>query len=157
MASKRRTQWIDAVQSTQVNVAGAAAPGTVVDTSIIGEAELENLGAQGLTLIRVIGDLWFRRTAGTAVLSAALWDAPNYAGAVWPTDWVQDTYERRANLGSWSIWVSSVYEVHHIKVDLRTKRKMSSGNSIVLSLQNHSIAGNDAQAMWHLRALVLLP
>ena len=157
MARRRKTQWIDGLVTSNVAVAGAAAPGTVVDTTMLAEAELENIGGGG-TLIRVVGDLIFRRTAGAPVVTAVLFVAQNYVGAVNPTDWDVDAFQREENLGSWmsaGMDTTLSWDRHHI--DLRTKRKLTQGVTVQLAVQNHSVAANDLNFNCHFRFLILLP
>ncbi len=158
MSRRRRYQWIDAIQTTAVALVGAAAPGTVSDQTIIGEAELENIGG-GATLLRVVGDIWLRRTQGTApVVTGTLFNLQGYGSAVAPIDWQQDEFQRTANLGSWLWMVGSTDALTiHQSIDLRTKRKLGQGILTVLAMQNHSIATNDAEFVFHLRCLLLLP
>ena len=156
MSSSRRTQWIDAVETTRVALNGAAAPGTINNDILIGENEVENVGGN-VTLLRTVGDLWIQRNAGNAVVTATMFLGQAFAGAVQPTDWNQDAFQRRENLYSWMVVGSASDEGSHIVVDVRTKRKIGQGQSLYLSLQNHSIAGNDARYAFHFRHLILLP
>ncbi len=157
MASRRRTQWIDAIDSTGFSVAGAAAPGTIVSTSLVTEGELENLGG-GVTLLRVIGDIWTRRTAGTApVITHTLFQRQAYAGQVNPTDWANDEFQRVNMLGTWMHVPGTDVLIVRERVDLRTKRKFGQGVALTLETQNHSIANQDVFVTLHLRMLLLLP
>ena len=156
MATKRRYQWIDSVVSTEVAVAGAAAPGTVVSTGVVLEQELENIGG-GATLIRVVGDLWLRNNAGVTVTTQTLYILQAFVGGVSPTDWTNDTFQRKDMLGTWMTYMTAAEPVVHHKIDLRTKRKVGQGVAIDLATQNHSLGGNDISFVFHLRALLLLP
>ena len=158
MASRRRYQWIDAIVSSETALVGAAAPGTIIEDAIVLESELENIGG-GATLMRVVGDIWIRRTAGTApIVSHTLFVAQQFVGIVQPTDWVGDTFQNKMVLGTWLSMVGSTdgLTVHH-RVDLRTKRKLGQGVAVLLASQNHSIATNDTAYVFHLRCLLLLP
>ena len=154
--AKRRTRWVDTVSTTAVVLAGAVAPGTVVDEAILPESELETLGT-GATIIRVVGHIIMRSDAGAPVVTGCLWLAPNYAGAVFPTDWLNDTFERNAVMATFMWQPKAGLSTEPTPVDIRTKRKVSPGTSLILSLQNHSIASQDAAYVYHLRALLLLP
>ncbi len=158
MSRRRRYQWIDAIQTSAITLNGAAAPGTVSDQTIIGEAELENIGG-GATLMRVVGDIWVRRLAGTApIVTATLFNLQGYGSAVAPADWQQDEFQRTANLGSWLWMVGSTDGLTvHQSIDLRTKRKLGQGILTVLAVQNHSVAGENVSFVFHLRCLLLLP
>ena len=154
--ARRRTQWIDAIQSSFVVLAGAVAPGTVIETSLLTEAEIENLGG-GLTLLKVIGDIVAVRTAGTPVLTFTLYFRQQYAGAVGVPDWDNDAFQRKAMVGTWMTTVQVQDATARLPIDLRSKRKIGQGVSLVLAAQNHSAAANDANYAFHLRALVALP
>ena len=158
MARRRRAQWIDAIDTTFNNtvLAGAAAPGTIVNTTILSEAELENIGGGG-TLIRTIGEIIVRRTAGAPVITCALFMAQNFTGAVAPTDWDADTFQREQQLGSWMVAADSTLSFVRLAIDLRSKRKLTQGMTMQLAAQNHAVAANDASLIYHLRCLVLLP
>lgn len=157
MASRRRTQWIDAIDATGFSVAGAVAPGTIVSSLLVGEAEMENLGG-GVTLLRVIGDIWSRRTAGTApVMTHTLFLNQAFAGAVDVVDWNNDAFQRRQMLGTWMHIPGTDVLIVRERVDIRTKRKFGQGERFTLESQNHSVAGNDVFVAFHLRMLLLLP
>ena len=156
MSRKRRYQWIDAIQATEIAVVGAAAPGTIVNTGIVLETELENVGG-GATLIRVVGDIWMRTLLGVPIATFSLYLQEAYAGAIAPTDWDTDTFQRRDMLGTWMLTAIAGQTLGHVAVDLRTKRKMGQGVALDLAAQNHSIAGQDMRFVFHLRALLLLP
>ena len=158
MASRRRYQWIDAIVTTEVALVGAAAPGTIIEEAILLETELENIGGGG-TLIRVVGDIWARRTQGTApILTSTLFVAQQHVGVVQPTDWVQDTFQNKFVLGTWLGMVGSTDALTvHFKVDLRTKRKLGQGVAVFMAMQNHSLANQDIAYVFHLRCLLLLP
>ena len=154
--AKRRTRWIDTVSTTPVALAGAAAPGTVIDESILPENELETLGT-GATLIRVVGHIHLSSLLIDPVVTAALWFAPNYAGAVFPVDWLNDVFERQSVIWT-GLWRPKATKHSNVTViDIRAKRKVSPGQSLILSMQNHSPAGSDAEYVYHLRSLLLLP
>jgi len=152
--AKRKTQWIDTVNSTANSLVGAAAPGTIVNEVILSENELENV--PNSTLIRVVGNLIFARSAGTPVITAALWLAPNYSGVALPTDWDNDTFQRGSVLWTTMFMdtVGSTTVNHHL--DIRSKRRMTQGMDLNLSIQNHSLAGNTVLFSFHLRCLLLL-
>ena len=154
--SRRRTQWVDALQTSAQLLPGAVAPGTVVDITILSEAEMEELGG-GVTLIRVVGHLYCTRTAGTPAVTGCLWLAPAYAGAVFPVDWTQDEFQREANIWSFQYAGNVQSGASRFNIDIRSKRKLGQGKTLQLSLQNHNIAGNDASIFFHLRCLLLLP
>jgi len=156
MARRRRFQWIDALVSSPIAVAGAAAPGTISNQTIISEVELENVGG-GATMMRVVGDIILRATAGNPVFTYALWVFPAYVGSVQPTDWDNDTFQRADMLGTWTVQAPVADRISIVRVDLRTKRKLGQGVQVQLAIQNHSIAGNDASIAFHLRSLLLLP
>ena len=151
---KRTVQWIDAVNTSLTALAGAASPGTIVNETIISEAELENLGR--FTITRIVGDIMLSRTAGSPVVTATLVLFDNYPGAAFVPDWNQDAFERGNVLWSVMRHMTSASEPLHISVDVRSQRKMSTGKALVLAMQNHSIAGQDAQYVHHLRTLVKL-
>ena len=152
--ARRRTTWISAVETDGVALAGAAAPGPVVNETLVSEAEHEN--TPGATVVRVVGDFCLRRTAGSPIVTWALWWAPNYVGAVLPTDWTQDVFERESVMLV-GMFAPNIGDFRRYPFDVRTKRKISKGTTLVLSVQNHTVAGNDAQIMYNLRSLLLLP
>ena len=157
MASRRRTQWIDAIASTSQNINGAAAPGTVFSNLLVGEAEMENLGG-GVTLLRVIGDIWTRRIAGTApVVTHTLFMNQAFAGAVDVVDWNNDAFQRKQMLGTWMHIPGTDVLIVRERVDIRTKRRFGQGERFTLESQNHSIAGENVNMTFHLRMLLLLP
>jgi len=153
--ARRRTQWIDAIQSTSVVLAGAAAPGTIIEVSLLTEAEIENLGG-GVTLLKVIGDVVTQRIAGAPIVTHTLYVRQQYAGAVGVGDWTNDEFQRLAMLGTW-LSAPGANDIDRINIDLRTKRKLGQGVALVFSTQNHSLAGTDANYAFHLRALLALP
>ena len=158
MARKRRTRWIDAISTDAIALAGAVAPGTVVNRTLLTEAELETI-ADGATLIRTVGSVNMIRTAGSPVVTLALWFAPNYPAAVFPADWTQDVFEREKVFQTemWHMNLGSNSQGSHRMFDVRSKRRVSPGQVCLGSFQNHSVAGNDAQFTYHLRFLMLLP
>ena len=155
MANKRRTQWIDAIQATAIAVNGAAAPGTINEQAILTEGELENLGG-GATLLRLVGDIWIRSSAGNSVITTSFYLNQQYAGAASVADWNQDAYQRLAYLGGY-MTEATVGLTQRVMVDLRTKRKMGQGIALTMAFQNHNIGGNDARVIFHVRALLMLP
>ncbi len=154
--SRRRTRWVDFVQTDQIALIGAAAPGTLNNLEVVSEAELETIG-DGATLVRVVGHIFLIRTAGTPVLTGCLWFADAFVGATRPIDWNQDAFERKSNM--WSFLYASSVQSNSARfdVDIRTKRKVSAGDTLLLSLQNHSLVNNDVNFVAHLRFLMLLP
>ncbi len=154
--SRRRTQWIDAIQTTSVTLSGAAAPGTVLDTTMISEAEMENVGG-GATLLRTIGDIWTTRVAGSPVVTHTLFLAQNFPGAVGIADWDQDAFQREQMLATWLVTPVQNPNALRTMVDIRSKRKLTQGVTLQLSSQNHSVVGNDVVFAFHLRFLILLP
>ena len=155
--ARRRTQWIDIIASDLATIAGAAAPGTIVQTNVLLESELEELHG-GATLIRIIGDIWTVQSAGAPVITHSLLMLQNYTGAVAPTDWANDEFQRHEMIGTWMIVMDSGSTIaHHTMVDLRSKRKMRQGMALTLQSQNHRVAGHDATFALHLRCLLLLP
>ena len=153
--ARRKTRWFANVQTGVINANGAAAPGTVVDTITLGEALIEDTFS-GATIIRTVGDIWIRASAGVPVMTAVLWFAPTYLGSVNPTDWVEDTVERSSVMMSWMV-LATTAEMAHIFVDVRSKRKLEPGVNLTLSVQNHSLAGDDARITWFLKHLILMP
>ncbi len=157
MAQRRRTRWIDSLLTSRTALAGAAAPGTIIDSVLMTETEIESLG-DGATLIRIVGDIWTCDSAGDPVVSHNIWLSPAYAGIVLIADWEQDAYERTSMLGTWMVVPDSNTALcKHTRVDLRSKRKLSPGTQLTLSSQNYAIANNDATISFHLRMLLLLP
>ena len=157
MANRRRTQWIDAIDATGFSIAGAAAPGTIVSNLLVGEAEMENVGG-GATLLRVIGDIWTRRSAGTApTVTHTLFMNQAFAGAVDVVDWNNDAFQRPQMLGTWMYVPGTDVLIVRERVDIRTKRKLMQGNRLTLEFQNHALAGENVFVSFHLRMLLLLP
>ncbi len=157
MARRRRFQWIDSITSGYVALAGAVAPGTIVNSAIITEAELENVGG-GATLIRVVGDIITQEVVGVPVVTHTLFIQQAFAGAGFPADWDGDTFQRADVLGTWMHGPCSntLFTVHE-RIDLRTKLKLGQGIELDLASQNHSVATNDAIFIFHLRFLLMLP
>ena len=155
--SKRQTQWIDTIQSAVQSIAGAVAPGTIDSNVMILESEAENVGGGG-TVSRIVGDIWVARTAGAPVVTATVMVFDTYVGAALPTDWDNDTFQRRAVMWT-AMWVlnSTTDGFQRRTLDVRTKRKLGQGQRLTLEIQNHGTAGNDAQFAFHLRSLLLLP
>ena len=157
MARRRRTQWIDALSSTEVVVAA----GAIDNTTQVSETELENMGG-GMTLLRVIGDILPRvRASGGAVVQAqfTLFVFEPYAGGVAPTAWDVDTYQRKSMLGTF-MWrdagvANQAGVPRSIHVDLRTKRKIGQGERIELATSTTGTGGTSYFS--HLRFLFLLP
>ncbi len=154
--SRRQTRWVDAVESTSVAVAGAAAPGTINNRVLTTEQELEQEGLLGSTLIRIVGDLWCDANAGRPIVTFAWWWSPAYVGAVDPTDWDNDTFDRRDDFYIWMCAPRVNVRGERLRVDIRAKRKVSPGMVLQCSVQNHSVGGNDASFVWHQRMLYLL-
>ena len=92
MPRKRRTQWVEGINTAYQDLLGAAAPGTVLDEVIVSEGELENFNNP--TIIRVVGDILLLSSLGRPVVTATLWVAPRYADAILPSDWDQDAFQR---------------------------------------------------------------
>jgi len=152
---KRRTQWIDTVQTVAIGIVGAADPGTVSNRVIVAESELENLGGMA-TITRVVGTLLVASSAGFPLVSWVIWTTSSEVSSVRPTDWVQDTYQRQAVMATGMVQPSSENPVIHIAFDVRSQRKIGQGRQLELTLQNHSIASNDANFTFHTRVLLLL-
>ena len=154
---RRRTQWVDAILSDVTTIAGAAAPGTLVEQSIVTEVEMENIGG-GATVIRIIGDIWTLQSAGAPVVTHTLYLRQEYQGVTSVSDWVNDAFQRTEVMATWMVALDSgSSQAHHTMVDIRSKRKLRQGISLLLSSQNHRIAGHDATYLFHLRCLLLLP
>ena len=156
MGKRRRTRWYDALRSDALVQSGAVPPGTITNEGLVTETELENELA-GATLIRIVGSIICTRNAGQPITTAAVWMAPTYLGAVLPSDWTNDTFSRPGVMHT-EIWLSaSGADVQDRRmIDIRTQRKVEPGKQLLLSLQNHSIAGNDNRIAYHLRMLFLL-
>ena len=154
--ARRKTQWIDTVETTIVTVAGAAAPGTVSNELILSEAELENV--PNSTLIRVVGTIWYVASAGAPIVTAALWLAPNYTDSVLPLKWDNDEFQRGSMLWT-DLFMSSSSSDDPVRrtLDIRSKRRMTQGSDLTLSFMNHAVANNDVSIVYHLRCLLLLP
>ena len=154
--SSRKTKWVDAVQTGALALPGAAAPGFVVNSGIVTEAEAEDFGRP--TVIRIVGDMYFEWTQGRPVITATIFRAFAYVGATNPTDWDQDTFENPMVMATRMFYLSgSTNEIAHWSLDVRTKRILGPGHGLNLAIQNHSIANHDANYAYHLRALLLLP
>jgi len=153
---RRKTQWIDSIQSTYVTLAGAAGVGTIVSSTLLTEDELENVGG-GATLIRIIGDIWTQQTAASPIVTHTVFQQPNYPGATAPVDWLEDAFQRKQMLGTYMVAPDAALTNIHTKLDLRTKRVMTQGIALTLESQNHTPAGNDSRFAFHFRMLLLLP
>jgi hypothetical protein len=129
--AKRRTRWVDATLTNLTAVAGAAAPGTVVNETLVSEAELESFGS-GSTIIRVVGDLVLVRAAGAPLVTVAWWLASNYAGAVFVADWDTDAFERERVMFTKLVQPTASYNPE-TAIDIRTKRKVSLGTTLLSS------------------------
>ncbi len=122
--AKRKTQWIDTILTTPSAIPGAVDPGTVQDNVILSETELENV--PNSTLIRVVGSITVARTAGSPVLSFALWLSPNYEGIALPGDWRNDEFQRGSILWTHLFFASgSVEGLERVRLDIRSKRRMT--------------------------------
>ncbi len=156
MARRRRTVWTRNIVSSATALAGSAAPGTLVSVVLLGETETEGRAAGG-TIIRVVGDICMLRTAGVPVISAVIHTQATHLGAGSPTDWDADALEREAVMWTalWHPNLGNADPVRHI--DVRTMRKVSSGTDLQIAFQNHAVAGNDAQFVFILGVLILLP
>ena len=157
MARRRKFQWVDAIVATPVALVGAAAPGTLVSSTIITENELENVGG-GATLMRVVGQIITGELQNKPVVTHTLFVFENYVGSALPADWDNDTFQRAGVLGTWMVFPgSNTLLTVSTEVDLRTKRKLGQGVTVLLHSQNHAIANQDAEFVFHLRCLLLLP
>ena len=155
MARKRRTQWIDSLATSEIAVAGAAAPGTINEQVLVDEAEIENVGGAA-TVTRIVGSITLQRTLGSPVLSIAIWLGSAFVGAANPTDWDQDTYQRSRVLWTYQTLLTTDPANRQLTVDIRTQRKLGQGVALQMSVQNHSIANHNAEFTFHLRSLLLL-
>ncbi len=153
---KRRTQWIDSIQSTEFTILGAAAPGTVDDRTLLSEAEIENVGG-GAVLTRIVGDIALRAAgADTPVTTASIMLFSNFVGSTFIVDYDADAFQRQGML--WTrIGLPTAGDAVRWFVDWRANRKMTQGMTLQLALQNHSVAGIDVEVIFHLRMLILLP
>ncbi len=153
--SKRKWQWIDNIESALISVGATS----IVNTTQVSEAEIENLGG-AMTLTRVVGTICpVAGSTPSARLSYALHVLQSYAGAVAPTSWVNDTFQRLDMLGCWwwtGAGVASGPGIPRaIHVDLRTKRKIGQGVQIELAVEN--FGGFTCTYTSHLRFLMQLP
>ena len=150
--AKRKTHWIDAVQSPV-----SLTQGSISEFTLVTESELENLSASGLTLVRIVGEMVLTRTSGAPVTKWAIWIAPNYVGVTLPTIWDEDTYQRARVLHTGiDAFPSNCVQTHRFTVDVRAQRKVSQGVFINLSFENDSQVGVMA-LIYHLRLLFKLP
>ena len=154
--NKRKTTWDPTFQSSRQVLNGAAAPGVVVDEVILAESDIESK-YRGATLIRVVGDVIFEAVGGDPVISVVLWFAQAYAGFVRPADWANDELDTRNVIMSWLVMPDASNVDGHIHVDVRSKRKLGGNTQLLMSIQNHAIAGNDARYVYMLKSLLLLP
>ena len=157
MPRRRRTRWIDALRSDVLSLSGAVAPGSITDEGLITETEMEQ-EIVGATLIRIVGSIICVRSVGSPIITAAIWMAPTYLGSALPTDWTNDTFERPGVMHT-EMWFGGVASPmgDHRRIDVRSKRKIEPGKQLLVSFQNHRVAGHDAQVVYHLRMLVLMP
>ncbi len=157
MARRRRTQWIDAINTGPITVLGAIAPGTLNEETMVSEGEMENIGG-GATLIRTVGEIWTLQSVGAPAFTHTLFLAQNFVGATFPADWDADAFQRQQVLGTWmGLLDAGSNRSYRHSIDLRSKRKLTQGLSLTLSTQNHRTAGHDLQYAFHLRMLLLLP
>ncbi len=157
MATRRRkTQWIDSIISTEFTLPGAAAPGTVDNRTLLSETEIENVGG-GSVLTRIVGDIGLRAAgADTPVVTASVMLFSNFVGSTFISDYDGDAFQRQGML--WTrMGLPIAGDAVRWFVDWRANRKMTQGMTLQLALQNHSLAGIDAEIIFHLRMLILLP
>ena len=88
--AKRRTQWIDAINSTPTDVAGIIN----VDEALVSESELENVGGAS-TITRVVGEIWIHSLLVVPVAGWTIWLHGVYVGSVTLTLWDIDTFQRQ--------------------------------------------------------------
>ena len=156
MASRRQMMWIDSLQSDIQNVIGAAAPGTIVDFTLLSGAETADAGKS--TITRIVGELWMRASVGAPVVTMAI----HVLGAqdTAETDWTAFAFEQRPNI----LWTGMYFGIAgdgsiqptKIPIDIRAKRKLTTGSAIVLSVQNHAIINNDCAMTLYTRSLLML-
>ena len=152
----RRVQWFDSLLTDAFTLVGAAAPGTLTNDIILSAGELDGAGGK-VTLTRIVGEIWLRATVGNPSFTAVIhFESDQHAVE---TDWTAASIEDRPDVvwtGTWRGQASTSVAPTKIAIDVRAKRIMQRG-ALLLSMQNHSIAGNDLQYIYHTRSLVMLP
>ena len=145
---KRKTVWEDEV----VNNTTLAAT-SILDTVILPEARIETLG--DITVTRIIGELTMSFTVGNVnTVKAAIWIAAAYGGATTPADWNADAFQRSRVMWTMHRQMRLTDDTLFVPIDIRTKRKMSSGTELLLSIENTS--GNLLSMAFHIRTLMAL-
>ncbi len=147
-ARKRKTVWEDEVVD---NTTVAAA--SILDTVILPEARIETLG--DVTVTRIIGELSLSFTVGNVnTVKAAIWIAAAYGGSTTPSDWNADAFQRTRVMWMMHRMLRLTDDTMLVEIDIRTKRKMSSGVELLFSLENTS--ANLLSASLHIRTLMAL-
>ena len=129
------------------------AAATIVDQVILAEADIEGLG--DVTISRIVGQFSYSFSAGTTNnVKAVIWVSPTWAGIVRPAAWVADAFERQRVMWTHHGLQDLADDTRHIELDIRTKRKASSGVELTMSIENTS--GNLMTFALHTRVLVAL-
>ncbi len=149
MADRRRkTVWKDTV----VDNATLAAT-TIADTVILPETTIESLG--DVTITRVVGELSLNFAVGaTNTVKAAIWIAPAFGGATTPATWNADAFERQRIMWTMHRMMGVLDDTMLVHIDIRSKRKVTSGVDFILSLENTS--ANVLSFAFHMRVLAML-
>ena len=154
--AKRRTQWIDTIQTARPSVAGLS----MSHVDLVSESDFENLGG-GVTIVRLVGELWF---SGEAVADAptvawAIWLAAEYAGSANPTILDNDFFQRQRVMHTGMYFRDGTDDHTWYKkdIDIRGKRKVGQGQALKLSFENFALGAQAFVYGYHIRTLLLLP
>ena len=145
---KRKTVWKDVVIDNQA-IAGA----TILNLTILSEIDIEGLG--DVTVSRIVGQLSFAYAVGTRnTLKSVIWVSPTWAGVTLPVAWIADAFERSRVMWTMHAMQDLADDTRHIELDIRTKRKLSSGVELTMTLEN--TAANIVDFALHTRVLLAL-
>ena len=145
---KRKTVWKDSVLDN-----GTLAAASILDTVILSETQIETFG--DVTVTRIIGELSLNFAVGALnTVKAAVWIAAAYGGATTPAAWTADAFERSRVMWTMHRMAGVDDDTLYVPIDIRTKRKLTSGVDLLFSLENTS--GNVLSHAHHFRVLSML-
>ena len=148
--TKRRTVWKDSISPAQTLAAT-----TITEEVLLAESDIEALGS-GVTVTRIVGTLSISAVAGaTNIVAAAVWLTPAYSGRGIPSALSIDFFERSRTMWTLQRMIDLADDTTHVPIDIRTQRKLGSGVSLDMIVENKS--ANVITFAYHLRCLVLLP
>ena len=154
--AKRRTQWIDTIETSRPTLAGQA----LAHIDIVSEADFENLGG-GVTIVRIVGEMWFSGPAldDSPTVAWAIWLAAEFSGSGNPDILNNDFFQCQRVMSTGMFLQNGRDDDQYVKmdVDIRGKRKVGQGQALKLSFENFALSGQVFEYAYYLRTLLLLP